>query len=143
MRVLQHRKVPGLRRGLPRGPCLSRRTPTADDNHMAVAWGARWNKAAAGWPEGGKERTWQIPAPSPQSRLARGDTVILCCHWLPLAAVGCHCLGICTVILLALLSSSVKTTVSPRLVAPVRPQPPQHRQVPDLDLSWDVGTRHY
>ena len=42
-------------------------------------------------------------------RLAQGDTVILHCHWLSLAAI----LGIYTVILRSLLSFSVKMTVSP------------------------------
>ena len=29
----------------------------ANENRVAVVYGARWNKAAAGWLEGGKERT--------------------------------------------------------------------------------------
>jgi hypothetical protein len=38
---------------LPRGPCLSRRIPTANEIRVAVVYGARWNKTAAGWLEGG------------------------------------------------------------------------------------------
>ena len=50
--------------------------------------------------------------------VARGGTVILHCYRLPLAAISwaaidCHCLGICTVILLSSLSFSVQMTVSP------------------------------
>jgi hypothetical protein len=29
----------------------------ADENRMAVVYGARWNQATTGWLEGGKERT--------------------------------------------------------------------------------------
>ena len=45
--------------------------------------------------------------------LAMGDTVILFCCWLPLAAIDCHSLGIYAVILLSLLSFSAKMTVPP------------------------------
>jgi hypothetical protein len=46
--------------------------------------------------------------------LARGDTVILHRHRLSLAVTGCGCLGICTVILLSLLSLSAEMKVPPR-----------------------------
>jgi hypothetical protein len=43
--------------------------------------------------------------------LARGDTVTMC-YTLSLIVIACHSLGICTLILLPLLSFSVKMTVS-------------------------------
>ena len=52
-----------------------------------------------------------VAAGSDAWQLAQGGTTILPCHRLSL---GCHFFGICTVILLSLLSFSVKMTVSPR-----------------------------
>ena len=36
------------------------------ENRMAVVWGARWNKATAGWMKGGKERTLRWPGAARQ-----------------------------------------------------------------------------
>ena len=47
-----------------------RRTPAADGNRVAVAWGARWNTATAGWPRGGKERTHGCAEPRSLLRVA-------------------------------------------------------------------------
>jgi hypothetical protein len=37
----------------------------ANENRMTVVWAARWKKAAAGWLEGGKERTGRVDKQAP------------------------------------------------------------------------------
>jgi hypothetical protein len=37
----------------------------ANENRMAVVWGVRWKKAAAGWLEGGQERTGRVDEQAP------------------------------------------------------------------------------
>ena len=56
-RLQQRRGPPELALLLTRGPLPQPQDSMANENRMAVVWGARWNKAAAGWLEGGKELT--------------------------------------------------------------------------------------
>ena len=88
-------------------------------------------RAGHGDPAGGVERAGAGRGVG----LARGDTAIRHCHWLPSAGIGCDSLGMYTLILRSSLPLSVKMAVSRRATQPVE----RRTRCPSLPLKGSAA----